>query len=96
MKKTPADFAAIPAYNALQAIVAVAALSGIASNMTAKAQATEHEGFSYNTETQKGQLGSLTNLYTNTSGYQQTSSKTFEGQLDLSNDDNNSFTDSDN
>jgi hypothetical protein len=96
MKKTPAEFAATPAYNALQALVAVAALSGLASNMTAKAQATEQEGFKYNAETQKGQLGALTNLYTNTNGNQQTSSKTFQGQIFPSNDDNNSFTDSDN
>lgn len=96
MKKTPADFATTPAYNALQTLVAVAALSGLASNMTATAQAADQDGFNYNAETQKGQLGSMTNLFTNTSGNQQTSSKTFDGQIFPSTDDNNSFTDSDN
>jgi hypothetical protein len=92
-KKTPADFAANPSHNALQALVALTALAGIASNMVPKAQAADSHQFSYNAETQKAQLGSLTNLYTNTSGNVQTSSRGSFGII--GNDDNNGYTDSD-
>jgi hypothetical protein len=53
MKKTPSAFAAAPAANVLQAFVAVAALSGIASNITSSAHATEGAQATYNPATQK-------------------------------------------
>ena len=53
MKKTPSAFATTPAANALQALVAVAALSGIASNITSTAHATEGAQATYNPATQK-------------------------------------------
>ena len=53
MKKTPSAFAAAPAANVLQAFVAVAALSGIASNITSTAHATEGAQATYNPATQK-------------------------------------------
>lgn len=92
-KKTPADFATTPAYNALQALVAATALTGLASNMIPKATAATDHQFNYNAETQKAQLGSMTNLYTNTSGNVQTSSRGLGGYI--GNDDNNGYTDSD-
>lgn len=96
MKKTPADFIATPAYNALQAVVAVTALAGVASNMIPKANASTKEEFTYNTATQKAQLGSMTNLFTSTSGNIQTSSRTYSGQYAPSTDDSNYYTDNDN
>lgn len=93
MKKTPADFAATPAYNALQAVVALTALTGMASNMIPKAQAADSTQPSYNAESQKSQLGSLTNVYTSTNGNIQTSSRGSFGII--SSDDNNGYTDSD-
>lgn len=92
-KKTPADFATTPAYNALQALVAATALTGLASHMIPKAQAATDHQFNYNAETQKAQLGSMTNLFTNTSGNVQTSSRGFGGYI--GNDDNNGYTDTD-
>jgi hypothetical protein len=92
-KKTPVDFATTPAYNALQALVAATALTGLASNMIPKATAATDHQFNYNAETQKAQLGSMTNLYTNTSGNVQTSSRGIGGYI--GNDDNNGYTDSD-
>lgn len=53
MKKTPADFATAPTVNALQALVAVAALSGVASSITSTAQATEGSQATYNPSSQK-------------------------------------------
>ena len=44
-------------------------------------------------QNQKAQLGSMTNLYTNTSGNVQTSSRGLGGFI--GNDDNNGYTDSD-
>ena len=92
-KKTPVDFATTPATNALQALVAATALTGLASNMIPKATAATDHQFNYNAETQKAQLGSMTNLYTNTSGNVQTSSRGLGGYI--GNDDNNGYTDSD-
>ena len=51
MKKTPADFATTPTY--LQAIVAVASLTGFASNIATPAHATEGGQATYNPSTQK-------------------------------------------
>ncbi|NBX88597.1 MAG: hypothetical protein EBQ86_00670 [Betaproteobacteria bacterium] len=93
-KKTPADFASTPAYNALQALVAATALTGLASNMIPKVSAATDNHFNYNAETQKAQLGSMTNLFTNTNGNVQTSSRGFGGYI--GNDDNNGYTDTDN
>lgn len=93
MKKTPADFAAAPAHNALQVVVALTALAGIASNMIPKAQAADASQATYSAETQKSQLGSLTNVYTSTNGNIQTSSRGYGGFI--SSDDNNGYTDSD-
>lgn len=96
MKKTPADFATSPAYKAVNAIVAVTALTGIIGSMTPKAAANDQDQPTYNAETQKNQIGAMTNLFTNTNGNVQTSSKTYSGQYAPSADDNNSYTDSDN
>jgi len=93
MKKTPADFAATPAHNALQVVVALTALAGMAGNMIPKAQAADSSQATYSAETQKTQLGSLTNVYTSTNGSIQTSSR---GSFNIySTDDNNGYTDSD-
>jgi putative salt-induced outer membrane protein YdiY len=93
MKKTPADFAATPAHNALQVVVALTALAGMTTNLVPKAQAADSDQATYNAETQKSLLGSMTNRYTNTSGNTQTSSRGIGGFI--SNDDNNGFSDSD-
>lgn len=72
MKKTPADFAASPTVNALQALVAVAALSGIASNITTTAHATEGALATYNPATQKSVGVSGIDLVTYSTVYTQT------------------------
>ena len=51
MKKTPADFATTPAY--LQALVAAATLTGIASNIATPVNASEGGQATYNPATQK-------------------------------------------
>lgn len=53
MKKTPADFASTPAVRALNAIVAVSALTGIIGAMTPKAQAADETQPAYNPASQK-------------------------------------------
>jgi hypothetical protein len=53
MKKTPADFASTPAAKALNAIVAVSALTGIIGAMTPKAQAADETQPAYNPSSQK-------------------------------------------
>ena len=76
MKKTPADFASSPTINALQALAAVTALSGIASSITSTAQATEGNQATYNAATQKavgiGGLDLATVTTTATQSYQLT------------------------
>jgi hypothetical protein len=93
MKKTPSDFATTPAHNALQVVVALTALAGMSSNLIPKAQAADADQATYNAETQKSLLGSMTNRYTSTNGNIQTSSRGFGGYV--GNDDNNGYTDSD-
>ena len=93
MKKTPSDFATTPAHNALQVVVALTALAGMSSNLIPKAQAADADQATYNVETQKSLLGSMTNRYTSTNGNIQTSSRGFGGYV--GNDDNNGYTDSD-
>jgi len=93
MKKTPADFAATPAHNALQVVVALTALAGMAGNMIPKAQAADSSQATYSAETQKSLTGSPSNVYTSTNGNVQTSSRGYGGYI--SSDDNNGYTDSD-
>jgi hypothetical protein len=93
MKKTPSDFATTPAHNALQVVVALTALAGMSSSLIPKAQAADADQATYNAETQKSLLGSMTNRYTSTNGNIQTSSRGFGGYV--GNDDNNGYTDSD-
>lgn len=95
-KKTPSDFATNSALSALNAIVALTALTGIASSMTPKVNAKENNDLTYNAETQMAQQGSVTNLWTNTSGTSQTSSYTYHGQYSPQVDDSNRYSDEDN
>jgi len=53
MKKTPADFATAPTVTALQALVAVSALAGLASQSVTPVQAAEGAQTTYNPATQK-------------------------------------------
>ena len=82
MKKTPADFATTPAY--LQAIVAAATLTGIASSIVTPAHATEGGQATYNPATQKSvgvnglDLATVTTVSTSSygnSGYGQDDAK---------------------
>ena len=82
MKKTPADFATSPTY--LQAIVAVASLTGFASNIATPVHATEGGQATYNPATQKSlgvnglDLATVTTVATSSygnSGYGQDDAK---------------------
>ena len=87
MKKTPSAFAAAPAANALQALVAVAALSGIASNITSTAHASEGAQATYNPATQKSvgvnglDMITYTTVQTGTSIVSQDDAKTTTDQF---------------
>lgn len=52
-KKTPADFASTPAHKAVNALVAITALAGMAANMAPAAHAADDSQATYNPATQK-------------------------------------------
>ena len=52
-KKTPADFASTPALKAVNALVAITALAGMATNMAPAAHAADDSKATYNPATQK-------------------------------------------
>ena len=52
-KKTPADFASAPAHKAVNALVAITALAGMAANMVPDAHAADNSQATYNPATQK-------------------------------------------
>ena len=89
MKKTPASFASAPAHNVAHAIIASAAIVGIANSMVIPAKASAQDTASYDTASQKLTQNDVRNGYTY--GNIQTSSRGSFGYI--SHDDNNSYTD---
>lgn len=92
MKKTPADFATTPTYTAVHALIASAAIAGIANSMVIPAKAVTSDAATYDTAAQKLDHNDIRNGYT--SGNIQTSSRGSGFLKDsILNDDNNSYTD---
>lgn len=92
MKKTPADFATTPTHSAVHALIATAAIAGIANSMVIPAKAVTLDAATYDTAAQKLDHNDIRNGYT--SGNIQTSSRQGSGNFTyISNDDNNSYTD---
>jgi hypothetical protein len=92
MKKTPASFASAPAHNVAHAIIASAAIVGIANSMVIPAKAATQDTASYDTAAQKLTQNDVRNGYTY--GNIQTSSRQGSGGFSyITNDDNNSYTD---
>lgn len=92
MKKTPADFASTPAFQALNSIVAASALAGIVSSMVPEVQADDQTQPAYDTVAQKAVAPDFRNGYTY--GTIQTSSRQGSGSYTyITNDDNNSYSD---
>lgn len=89
MKKTPSDFAATPTQNIVHAVIASAAIVGIANSIVIPAKAVSQDSASYDTAAQKSLHNDVNNGYTY--GSIQTSSR---GTYGYSNDDNNNYTDS--
>lgn len=93
MKKTPSDFASTPTHNAVHALIASAAIAGIAHSMVIPAKAVTSDTATYDTGAQKLNHNDIRNGYTY--GNIQTSSRTgYGGYTSITNDDNNSYTDS--
>ncbi len=92
MKKTPASFASAPAQNVAHAIIASAAIVGIANSMVIPAKAATQDTASYDTAAQKLTHNDIQNGYTY--GNIQTSSRQGSGNFTyITNDDNNSYSD---
>ena len=92
MKKTPADFATAPTYTAVHALIASAAIAGIANSMVIPANAATSDTATYDTAAQKLDHNDIRNGFT--SGNIQTSSRSGTGNFSfIGNDDNNSYTD---
>lgn len=92
MKKTPADFATAPTYTAVHALIASAAIAGIANSMVIPVKAVTSDAASYDTGTQKLTHNDLQNGYT--FGTIQTSSRQGSGNFTyITNDDNNNYSD---
>lgn len=92
MKKTPADFATTPTHGAVHALIATAAIAGIANSMVIPAKAVTSDAATYDTAAQKLDHNDIRNGFT--SGNIQTSSRGSGIFKDsILNDDNNSYTD---
>ena len=92
MKKTPSDFASTPTQNIVHAVIASAAIAGIANSMVIPAKAVTSDAASYDTAAQKSFQGDVRNGYTY--GSVQTSSRQGNGNFSyITNDDNNNSSD---
>ena len=92
MKKTPSSFASAPTQHVVHAVIASAAIAGIANSMVIPAKAVTTDAASYDTATQKLTHNDLQNGYT--FGNIQTSSRQGSGNFTyITNDDNNSYSD---
>ncbi len=89
MKKTPSAFASAPTQNVVHAVIASAAIVGVANSMVIPAKAVTTDSASYDTSSQKLAHNDLQNGYTY--GSIQTSSRSSFGFI--GNDDNNNYSD---
>lgn len=92
MKKSPSAFASTPTQNVVHAVIASAAIAGIANSMVIPAKAVTSDAAAYDTASQKLTHNDLQNGYTY--GTIQTSSRQGSGGFTyITNDDNNNYSD---